>query len=81
MRNKTRKEHTIHWKELSITLNEEKLLSSYDLLGKTKRVGVNLFQHPFSPGEGPDKYISILIINKNIEWEIYLKEDGTWSLM
>lgn len=70
------------WEELNSALDREELLSSYNLLEKKKKSIMFFYRHPASLGEYPrGNYISICINHENIEWEIYLKKDGTWSLI
>lgn len=69
-----------NWEELNDVLLGEKLFSSYNLLEKKKRVMVFCYRHPVSPGLKEPKSVSICINNRNIEWEIFLNEDGTWTL-
>ncbi len=67
------------WEELNDSLTEEKMFSSYNLLEKKRSVGVFFYKHPFSPGCEEPNSVSICI-RKVGEWEIFLNEDGTWTL-
>ena len=70
----------ICWEGLNGALEDEKLFSTYNLLGKKKYPKTQFFKHPASPGEYPGEAVSVCIDKFGGEWEIFLYPNGTWEL-
>ena len=70
------------FRELSEWITKKKKFSTYDLLSKRTFTRVQLFSHPFSPGEKIKREAVSICLPGNIcsTWEIFLYDDGTWEL-